>query len=173
MLIEHYNPRRYCYLQVVVLHPGLTNLAPQLEAFQSNSLRRGSRLMTALGPEAVAVVEGRHANPFRYLGPHVEDGVAVVRVLLPDAREVTAVGSEGTECPLTCIHEAGLFVGRRPGGRYRLRVRFGAASVELEDPYRFSPVLSDLDLHLLGEGTHLDSARPGWRAISDFAADLS
>ena len=29
------------------------------------------------------------------------------------------------------------------------------AIVELEDPYRFPPVLSDLDLYLLGEGTHL------------------
>ena len=27
--------------------------------------------------------------------------------------------------------------------------------VELEDPYRFPPVLSDFDLYLLGEGTHL------------------
>ena len=40
-------------------------------------------------------------------------------------------------------------------GAYRLRVHFGETVVELEDPYRFPPVLSDLDLYLLGEGTHL------------------
>ena len=48
---------------------------------------------------------------------------------------------------------------RRPaahrGARYRLRARYGDSVVELEDPYRFPPVLSDFDLYLLGEGTHL------------------
>ena len=113
--------------------------------------------MTALTPEAVAVIEGRHADPFRYLGPHVEAGVPVVRVFLPDARQVIAVGNDGDEYPLERIHEAGLFAGPRPddAGAYRLRVRFGDTVVELEDPYRFPPVLSDLDLYLLGEGTHL------------------
>jgi 1,4-alpha-glucan branching enzyme len=119
-------------------------------------MRRGDRRMTALTPEAAAVIEGRHADPFRYLGPHIEDGVAVVRVLLPDAREVTVIGSDGTEYPLKRIHNAGLFAGPAPKGSYRLRVRFGDAVVELEDSYRFPPVLSDLDLHLLGEGTHLN-----------------
>ena len=38
---------------------------------------------------------------------------------------------------------------------YRLRARFGDNDVELEDPYRFPPVLSDYDLYLLGEGNHL------------------
>jgi 1,4-alpha-glucan branching enzyme len=36
-------------------------------------------------------------------------------------------------------------------GAYRLRL---ASGHEIEDPYRFGPVLGDLDLHLLGEGTH-------------------
>jgi 1,4-alpha-glucan branching enzyme len=36
-----------------------------------------------------------------------------------------------------------------------VRARFGERIVELEDPYRFPPVLSDLDLYLLGEGTHM------------------
>ena len=32
--------------------------------------------------------------------------------------------------------------------------QFGDNVVELEDPYRFPPVLTDFDLYLLGEGTH-------------------
>ena len=28
--------------------------------------------------------------------------------------------------------------------------------VEMEDAYRFPPILTDLDLYLLGEGTHLE-----------------
>jgi hypothetical protein len=31
--------------------------------------------MTSLTPEAYAVIEGRHSDPFRYLGPHVENGL--------------------------------------------------------------------------------------------------
>ena len=51
---------------------------------------------------------------------------------------------------------AGLFAGALPNGskRYQLRARFGDNVVELDDPYRFPPVLSDFDLYLLGEGTH-------------------
>jgi 1,4-alpha-glucan branching enzyme len=38
--------------------------------------------------------------------------------------------------------------------RYRVRASYGERQVEIEDPYRFPPILSDLDLYLLGEGTH-------------------
>ena len=44
--------------------------------------------MTALSPEAYAVIEGRHSDPFHYLGLHVEGDVSVVRVFLPHAEEV-------------------------------------------------------------------------------------
>ena len=56
----------------------------------------------------------------------------------------------------TRIHDAGLFAGALPNGskRYQLRARFGENVVDLDDPYRFPPVLSDFDLYLLGEGTH-------------------
>ena len=42
-------------------------------------------------------------------------------------------------------------------GHYRLRAQFGSTQVELEDAYRFPPVLSDFDIYLLSEGTHLHS----------------
>ena len=142
-LIEHHNPLRYCYLQVCCsCCPGLANLAPHVEAFQSNSMRRAviAGHMTALTTEAVAVIEGRHADPFRYLGPHVEAGAPVVRVLLPGASEVKAFGNRGDDYPLTRIHEAGLFVGRRPddAGAYRLRARFGESDCRAGGPVSFS-----------------------------------
>src|SRR5215470_8768155 len=113
--------------------------------------------MKPLAPEAVAIIEGRHADPFGYLGPHADDGDAVLRVFLPQAREVSALWDDGRTIPLEQIHDAGLFSGPCPEGavRYRLRARFGDAVVEMEDPYRFPPVLSDYDLYLLGEGNHL------------------
>jgi 1,4-alpha-glucan branching enzyme len=114
--------------------------------------------MSTLPPAAYAVIEGRHADPFNYLGPHVEDDRLVVRAFLPDALEVSVIDERGHTSGLDRIHDAGLFAGylTKECKRYRLRARFGNATVELEDPYRFPPVLSELDLYLLGEGTHME-----------------
>jgi 1,4-alpha-glucan branching enzyme len=111
--------------------------------------------MTKLSAEAYAIVEGRHADPFHFLGPHDDGGRTVVRVFLPNAVTVEAIAEHGKAGALSRIHDAGLFAGDLPNGvgRYQLRARFGDHVVELEDPYRFPPVLSDYDLYLLGEGT--------------------
>src|SRR5215510_9643069 len=111
--------------------------------------------MTKLSAEAYAIVEGRHADPFHYLGLHTEGGKTVVRAFLPDASRVEAVGEHGDVAALSRIHDAGLFAGALQKGsrRYQLRAQYGDNVVELDDPYRFPPVLSDFDLYLLGEGT--------------------
>jgi 1,4-alpha-glucan branching enzyme len=111
-----------------------------------------------LSPAAEAIVNGRHADPFNYLGPHFEDDAPVVRVFLPDAATVKVVDDAGQVSELPRIHEAGLFAGRVASGdqHYRLQARYGDREVEMEDAYRFPPILSDLDLYLLGEGTHLE-----------------
>src|SRR5579863_8565244 len=119
-----------------------------------SAYRRG--LMTKLPAEAYAILEGRHSDPFHYLGPHVEGDRTVVRAFLPDASKVDAVVEDGQAAALTRIHEDGLFAGIVPNGSrsYQLRARFGENVVDLDDPYRFPPVLTDYDLYLLGEGTH-------------------
>ncbi len=110
-----------------------------------------------ISPTAQAIIDGRHADPFNYLGLHVEDDEPVVRVFLPNARQVKVLDDAGHVSELPRIHDAGLFAGRVTvqDGHYRLRARFGEREVEFEDAYRFPPILSELDLHLLGEGTHL------------------
>jgi 1,4-alpha-glucan branching enzyme len=111
--------------------------------------------MNELSPAAREIIAGRHADPFHYLGPHTENDRTVLRVFLPDANRVVAIGESG-ERELERIDPAGLFTGPLDDPkRYRLRARFGDSEVELEDPYRFPPVLSDFDLYLLGEGNHL------------------
>src|SRR5215218_9212569 len=112
--------------------------------------------MTKLPAEAYAIIQGLHSDPFHYLGLHTEGDRKVVRALLPEASNVEAIGEHGERAPLVRIHDAGLFAGALPNGstRYQLRARFGDKVVELDDPYRFPPVLSDFDLYLLGEGTH-------------------
>src|SRR5204863_4668323 len=73
------------------------------------------------------------------------------------AERVAVVANQGHESDLEPIHVAGLFGGRlgNAARHYRLRARYGEREIELEDPYRFPPILSDFDLYLLGEGTHI------------------
>ncbi len=108
-----------------------------------------------LSEQAKAIISGRHSDPFSFLGPHKEDDRTVLRVLLPQASRVIAIEKGGREQELTQIDQAGLFAGPIADHRYRLRAHFGSHQVELEDPYRFPPLLSDFDLYLLGEGNHL------------------
>ncbi len=112
--------------------------------------------MSELSAEAYAIIEGRHSDPFHYLGVHEEDDSKVVRAFLPEASKVEVVDPKGRVAPLDRIHDAGLFAGKLPNGadRYRLRASFGDSTVELDDPYRFPPILTEFDLYLLGEGTH-------------------
>jgi len=116
-------------------------------------------MINQLPPEAQAVVGGYHADPFQYLGPHEESGHTVVRAFLPGAEQVLIVDHANRQEELRRIHEAGLFCGEIDPGtrRYRLKARWHGEFFEIEDAYRFPPILTDFDLYLLGEGTHLQS----------------
>ncbi|HLI83355.1 MAG TPA: 1,4-alpha-glucan branching protein GlgB [Bryobacteraceae bacterium] len=114
--------------------------------------------------EIEAIVGGYHGDAFRILGPHgvrkrEGHGRWVVRAFLPQAEsaEVVYDGAGGPRCcPMAKRHEAGFFVAAMTGdpGHYRLRIRlWDGRQAEFEDPYRFGPQLSDLDLHLHAEGT--------------------
>ena len=103
-----------------------------------------------------------HADPFSVLGAH-DDGQGgwTVCVFLPGAAAVTLLDAAG-EAPLlelACRHPDGVFEGAGSGARtsdYRLRVRWsGGSESVLDDPYRFGPVLGEVDAWLLGEGSHL------------------
>ena len=108
-----------------------------------------------------ALARGLHPDPFSVLGPHDQDGGVAIRVFRPHVRSVEVVlfgQPEGVV--LTRIHPEGLFEGVVPGERrdeldYRLRLVWpDGSSSETDDAYRYGPVLTDFDLHLLGEGTH-------------------
>ncbi len=111
-----------------------------------------------LTPEQIhTIIEGRCGDPFALLGPHAAaDGSRLVRAFLPGAQAVHAVaGSQAW--PLAPLPADGLFEGPvAPSGPYQLRVRWNTGSESLiEDPYRFGKVLGDMDVWLLGEGSHL------------------
>jgi 1,4-alpha-glucan branching enzyme len=112
--------------------------------------------MSALSPLAWSIVEGRCSDPFAYLGLHREDGKPVVRAFLPEAQRVSVLQADRA-VNLERLHESGLFAGPIPSTNenYRLRAEYAGGVAEFEDTYRFPPLLSDYDLHLLGEGRHL------------------
>ena len=110
------------------------------------------------------LVQARHPDPFGILGPHmfeVDDKMRLsIRTFHPGAKSVHVLPRKSDSMvEAVLLHEEGFFeavVG--PVGedfRYRLRVERGDGhSWECEDPYRFGRVLTDYDLHLLGEGSH-------------------
>src|SRR5262245_56150157 len=105
-----------------------------------------------------ALAAGRHRDPFAVLGPHPDDGaLTTIRTMQPAARAVDVHLLEtGAYHPMRRHGASGVFEAALPGTRpdYRLRVTFNTGQViELDDPYRYGRVLSDFDLHLIGEGT--------------------
>ncbi|MBL4928061.1 1,4-alpha-glucan branching protein GlgB [Fuscibacter oryzae] len=107
--------------------------------------------------EGLALVEGRHGDPFAVLGPHKQDGGWQVAVLQPGADRVwlltgkTAKATEAEAVP----GAPGLFNGTMKKNQpYRLRAEGHGATWEWEDPFRFGPVLGEMDEYLFAEGTH-------------------
>ncbi len=116
--------------------------------------------------ELEQLVRAEHSDPFHVLGPHPIDvggkKQMAIRTFQPRAEGVTVTFTAGLPpLVMTRIHPDGVFEAVAPyadlPAAYRLVVRYpGGAAETIEDPYRFPPLLSDLDLHLLGEGTHYE-----------------
>jgi 1,4-alpha-glucan branching enzyme len=104
-----------------------------------------------------ALANATHGDPFTVLGPHETEGGRIVRAFLPGARGVEVLARAGrTPLGRLAAHdESGLFEGlvRRPDP-YLLRIEWPDGVQETEDPYAFSLLLGDLDLHLFNEGRH-------------------
>ncbi len=123
--------------------------------------------VNSIGP----VIHGYHENPYDLLGPHPieENGrrALAVRAYLPESKQVWLVDSKhGYSRPMWRIHPAGLFEAICPsevhdqqqGNTYQLRTENDLGQqTTMHDPYAFQPLLTDYDLHLLGEGRHWNS----------------
>jgi 1,4-alpha-glucan branching enzyme len=115
-------------------------------------------------PDAVAAICGAyHGAPFDVLGIHLvkldEKTAVAIRAFLPQARQVAVKPARGKSQPMTQVHPDGFFEAvfpdRKSVFRYTLVVTtLEDVTIEMEDPYRFPPVLSDFDLHLFGEGSN-------------------
>ncbi|MFV8816917.1 1,4-alpha-glucan branching protein GlgB [Haliea sp. E17] len=103
------------------------------------------------------ILAGRHHDPFEILGCHRRGRLWHIKALLPGAAEMQVLsGAEAIS--MQRLPGTDLFSASLPGDtlpRYRLRGRDGQGQeFEFDDPYCFTPVLGDLDLHLFGEGRH-------------------
>ena len=115
--------------------------------------------------EIESLLNAEHSDPFHILGAHIveweEKPAVAVRAYLPGAERVWILQDSGV-FGAQCIHADGFFEAIFPNETqifpYRLRARYGEGNEpEIEDPYRFPPLLSEFDLYLLGEGTHYKS----------------
>lgn len=104
------------------------------------------------------LAHGHSSNPFGTLGVH--DGT--LTVCAPGARSVQAITRAARKicANLLNIDDTGIFSGpihtQEP---YLLLIDWDGVIQETEDPYSFSPLLGELDLHLLAEGRHHELAR--------------
>jgi len=117
-----------------------------------------------------ALVHGHHENPFEILGPHPVEShgrkALAVRAFLPQAEQVWLVdGQQNLRQSMRQIHPAGLYEGlhsaqdgasvRAGGSPYQFQFTDKAGGRHtMHDPYAFDPLLTDYDLHLIGEVQH-------------------
>ncbi len=110
--------------------------------------------------DLTAILAGTLRDPFCVLGPRHRDKRGFLVAFDPGAEEMCAL-TRGGEIALA-PQGGGVFAGNLGRvRRYRLRGRGAGGVWEVEDPYRFGPVLGALDIHLIAEGTH----RRLWQAL--------
>jgi len=132
---------------------------------RSNEESARSAAENTLGGEAAGLdrlLAGHHHDPHAVLGAHPtthngEPGV-VVRVLHHDAAGAQVLLPDRTAIEMSRVRGA-LFEAFLPYAelplRYRMRLRsHDGTTWERDDPYRFTPTLGEIDLHLFNEGTH-------------------
>ena len=119
--------------------------------------------MTKLVAQSVinSFFDGKHADPFAVLGMHETHNGIEIRALLPDADKVDVIDKESQSIvvELEKLDDRGFFAAIVPEIHhfftYQLKVYWGVEAQIIEDPYRFHPMINDLDQWLLAEGSLL------------------
>ncbi len=121
------------------------------------------------------IINSEHHNPFEVLGSHKvkiqEKTGVVIRTFQPEAKKVeiietpprrrgkSSVRPSSKEYPMQEIDHNGLFEAvfwrRKKFFPYKLKVTFNEKNVRIMyDPFSFTQILTDYDLHLFAEGNH-------------------
>ena len=104
-----------------------------------------------------AIVGGYHGDPFAILGPHKVESASgwEVRCFLPQALMARVVVGEYAHA-MSSLDSNGFFVTELSGPilPYLLEIKlWNGEWMQVEDPYRFTELSTNFDLHLHGEGT--------------------
>ena len=105
--------------------------------------------------------DGTHSDPFAVLGMHETEQGIEIRALFPDANHIVVIEKENQKavCELKAIDGRGFFAAVIPNVdsffAYQLQVFWGSESQIVEDPYRYHPMLNDMENWLLAEGSLL------------------
>jgi 1,4-alpha-glucan branching enzyme len=130
--------------------------------------------ISGLPPDELnSFLSATHADPFRVLGPHRLGDDLAIRIFRPDAKTVEIlVNGQATDGKIEAerIHRDGFFCANVPGATrdldYRLHfVAHSGAEWTARDPYRYGPIMGEVDLHLFAEGQH-------WKIYERFGAHL-
>ena len=111
------------------------------------------------GPEIEAIVNGRHADPFKVLGLHSSGKSWIARAFVPGATKVSAQTADGKNLgELTRRHDAGFFEGQIKTSKAQV-LQFACSNADGEwivtDAYSLGPVLGPQDDYFMAEGNHL------------------
>src|SRR6202047_135852 len=138
--------------------------------------------ITGLPPDELnSFLSGTNADPFHILGPHRLGDDLVIRVFRPDVKKIDVV-LDGrsrdrasqilSQSPIEAkkIHRDGFFCATVPKATrdlaYQLRLtNWDGSERVMGDPYRYGPIMGEVDLHLFGEGQH-------WKIYDKFGAHL-
>ncbi|MGF1563256.1 MAG: 1,4-alpha-glucan branching protein GlgB [Geminicoccaceae bacterium] len=108
--------------------------------------------------EIEALAQGVHGNPFAVLGMHHTGDALIVRALVPGADKVTVIEHGEAIAALQRLHVDGVFAGAIPERNslfaYHLEAVRGDERWQVDDAYRFGPVLGEMDEYLFAEGSH-------------------
>jgi 1,4-alpha-glucan branching enzyme len=126
-----------------------------------------------MNDEQTKLQQGRHHDPFEYLGRHELGDGQVIRAFMPSAEQVTLKNyGPMTRIPGTDIFQAKLDLqqAKQAPRHYELnwQEKHDASVHEAISPYSFEPQLGELDLHLFGEGKHQQS----WRILGAHLATI-
>lgn len=111
---------------------------------------------------AEAIAGGWHGDPFGVLGPHKVAKGWEVRAFVPGAERLWVLSGKTEVEAVPYPGLPGLFTHQMARkSTYRFRAEGHGNTWEFEDPYRFGPVLGEMDEYLLGEGSH----RRLWQAL--------
>ncbi len=124
-------------------------------------------ISTASLIELQQIINSTHGDPHHILGMHEFElkgkKSLVVRAFNPQVKEITVIDANNPrfKYKMEKIHEDGFFEAHIPTRsdwfKYKLSyVPINGESWEDYDPYAFPQILTPLDLHLFGEGTHYE-----------------